>query len=225
MSNICIILGKSGTGKSTSLRTLNSKETVILSPLGKKLPFKEASKMYNEKNKNHFQIDTYTKIISYLDNISSSAKHVKNIVIDDAIYIMRKEFFERSKETGYTKFADIGHHFQMIVAKCEKCRSDLNIFLVLHAEEIYNDNAICGYKAATIGKMIDDKYDPLHVVTILLFSDIIFDENGAPTYGFYTKTQMKGTAVIPAKTPDGMFEESFIPNDLQVVVNAMEAYF
>jgi hypothetical protein len=30
---------------------------------------------------------------------------------------------------------------------------------------------------------------------------------------------------IPAKTPDGMFEEDFIPNDLQMVVNNIKSYY
>lgn len=100
MANICIILGKSGTGKSTSIKTLNPKETVIINVLGKKLPFKGSSGMYNEENKNIFKRESYLEVISLLENINKSASYVKTVVLEDFIYIMRKEYFARAKETG-----------------------------------------------------------------------------------------------------------------------------
>ena len=100
MANCVIILGKSGTGKSTSIKGLNPKETVIINTLKKRLPFKGSNSMYNTENKNLFNIDDYTSVINYLTNISQKATYVKNVVLDDSIYIMRKEYFKRAKETG-----------------------------------------------------------------------------------------------------------------------------
>lgn len=100
MANCVIILGKSGTGKSTSIKGLNPKETVIINTLKKRLPFKGSSSMYNTENKNLFNIDDYASVINYLTNISQKATYVKNVVLDDSIYIMRKEYFKRAKETG-----------------------------------------------------------------------------------------------------------------------------
>lgn len=102
MANIVIVLGKSGTGKSTSIKGLNPKETVVLNTLKKRLPFKGSATLYNAENKNLFNIEEYTKVISFLKTISEKAHNVKNIVIDDMIYIMRKEYFARAKETGLT---------------------------------------------------------------------------------------------------------------------------
>lgn len=100
MANCIIVLGKSGTGKSTSIKGLNPKETVVLNVLGKRLPFKGSGSIYNKENMNLFRVDDYTQVLSMLQNIDKSAPHVKNIVLDDAIYIMRKEYFKRAKETG-----------------------------------------------------------------------------------------------------------------------------
>lgn len=102
MANCVIILGKSGTGKSTSIKGLDPKETVIINTLKKRLPFKGSNSMYNAENKNLFNIDDYTSVINYLTNISQKATYVKNVVLDDSIYIMRKEYFKRAKETGLT---------------------------------------------------------------------------------------------------------------------------
>ena len=83
MANNVILLGKTGTGKSTSIKGLDPKETVIINVLGKKLPFKGSNGMYNKENKNAFQVEEYTQLINLLDNINKSAGHVKNIVVDD----------------------------------------------------------------------------------------------------------------------------------------------
>ena len=100
MANCVIILGKSGTGKSTSIKGLDPKETVIINTLKKRLPFKGSNSMYNTENKNLFNIDDYTSVINYLTSISQKATYVKNVVLDDSIYVMRKEYFKRAKETG-----------------------------------------------------------------------------------------------------------------------------
>ena len=132
MGNCVIILGKSGTGKSTSIKNLDPKETVIFNVLKKRLPFKGSSTLYNLENKNMFVMDEYTQLISYLETISNKAAHVKNIIIDDCIYVMRKEYFRRAKEAGYTKYTELAQHFQQIISTCENLRDDLNIFFILH---------------------------------------------------------------------------------------------
>lgn len=225
MANNVIILGKSGSGKSTSIKGLDPKETVIINTLNKRLPFKGSSTLYNEKNKNLFNMDEYTEIISILQSISDKATRVKNVILDDIIYVMRKEYFKRAKETGYNKFTELAQHFQQIVSTCENLRDDLNIFFILHSEDILNDKVLSGYKVATIGSMLDNQYNPVEVVPMVLYSAIKFDAKGTPTYGFYTHATMEGTVQIPAKTPDGMFAENFIPNDLGLVSKAMTEYY
>lgn len=95
-----MLLGKSGTGKSTSIKGLDSKETVVINVLGKRLPFKGSQGLYNVQNNNLFQRDDYQSIITLLGQIDKSAPHVKNVIIEDMIYVMRKEYFKRAKETG-----------------------------------------------------------------------------------------------------------------------------
>jgi hypothetical protein len=58
-----------------------------------------------------------------------------------------------------------------------------------------------------------------------LYCEPKFDENGIPTYGFYTHKLRIDGIEIPAKTPAGMFEEDFIPNDLGLVVETMNKYY
>ena len=225
MANNVIVLGKSGAGKSTSIKGLDPKETVIINTLKKRLPFKGSNALYNKENKNLFNVDEYTQVISLIQNISDKATYVKNIVLDDIIYVMRKEYFKRSKESGYGKYTELAAHFQQIISTCENLREDLNVFFILHSEDVISDNSITGYKVSTIGKLIDNQYNPMEVVPMVLYSAVKFDEKGNPEYGFYTHASKEGGVEIPAKSPDEMFTEDFIPNDLGFVTKAMTAYY
>lgn len=225
MANIVMILGSTGSGKSTSIKTLNPKETVIINLLKKRLPFKGSTALYNEANKNLFNVEDYNVIVNYLTAMSSNAPHVKNVIIDDLTYVMRKEFMKRAKETGYAKFTELAQHFQQIISTCENMRDDMNVFLIMHSEEVQSDKITTGYKASTIGNLVDSAYNPIEVVPMVLFSAVRYSDKGEATFGFYTHRCKEGTVEIPAKTPDGMFEENFIPNDLGYVVKVMEEYY
>lgn len=224
MANVILIMGQSGSGKSTSIRTLEPEETAIFNVLGKRLPFKGARAVYNEENKNLFNISDYGQIYSYLQGISKNRPERKNIIIDDATYLMRNEMFARAKENGYAKFTDMAQHFQQLLVLAQSLREDMNIFLVMHSEAVVNGSDIDTYKVATVGKMLDDKYNPMECVSICLYCDVKFDESGKPIHGFYTNVINVAGKRIPAKSPEGMFESDFIPNDLQMVVDAINNY-
>ena len=225
MANVCMILGKSGTGKSTSIKSLNPKETLVINILKKRLPFKSSGTNYSKENKNLVQVSECQDVIRVLTTVAKENTDIKNIIIDDAIFIMSKEFFSRAKEPGYSKFTELAQHFQQVIATCETLPNNYNIFLLLHAEEVKSDNIIVGYKVRTIGKLLDDQYNPFEVVPMVLFSDVKFDDKGKPEYGFYTHTSIEGGIKIPAKSPDGMFEEDWIENNLQTVVSKMKAFY
>jgi hypothetical protein len=225
MANCCIILGKSGTGKSSSIKGLNPDDTMIVNVLGKRLPFKGSNSLYNSEKKNLFRVDNYIQAIDLLKACDKAATHIKNIVIDDAIYIMRKEYFQRAKEAGYGKYTELAQHFQQIISVCEQMREDVNVFFLLHSEDEMSDNTVTGYKVATIGKLLDTQYNPIEVVPMVLYSGIRYDDKGNASYGFYTHRFKDGVVEIPAKTPADMFVDDFIPNDLGIVVSAMNEYY
>ena len=225
MSNLVIILGASGTGKSTSIRTLNPQETVVLNVLGKDLPFKGSRANYTREKLNLIQSANWDNILSMMQSISKNKPNVHNIVIDDAIYIMRGEFFDRAKETGFGKFTELAQHFKEVIETCGSLREDLKIFLMLHTEPVFSDGSLIGYKLSTVGKLLDEKFNPMEIVSIALFSAVRYHD-GVPEYGFYTnRCMVEGGVEIPAKSPAGMFDEIFIPNSLGDVVEAMNDYY
>lgn len=225
MSNLVIILGASGTGKSTSIKTLNPNETVVFNVLGKDLPFKGSRTNYTREKLNNIQPTGWENLQSMMRSISDNKSDIHNIVIDDATYVMRTEFFDRSKEKGYDKYNELADHFRRIIAEGNSLRSDITVFMLLHTEPIEADGSIIGYKASTVGKLLDKMYNPIESVSINLFCQPKYDDKGKPTFGFYTHPMKVGGMEIPAKSPEGMFADDFIPNDLQNVVNKMKEYY
>jgi len=146
------IIGPSGEGKSTSIRTLNPEETIIIGVAGKELPFKGASKMYSLDKKNYLEISTSKEIVDLLKNISEKGKHVKNIVIDDIQYVMGFEFMKRATEVGYTKFSQIGQNMFNILSAVRGLRADLKVFCLGHSETVEDGGEIVAYKMKTIGE-------------------------------------------------------------------------
>jgi hypothetical protein len=225
MSNLVIVLGSSGSGKSTSIKTLNPKETVVINVLGKDLPFKGSRVNYTKENKNLVQSSNWDSVRSMIVSISQKFLNVKNIIIDDAIYIMRTEFFDRSKESGFNKYNELADHFRKIISECSNLRNDITVFMMLHTETVENEGSVIGYKASTVGKLLDKMYNPLESVSITLFCQPKYDDRGKPEFGFWTHPMKVNGIEIPAKSPDEMFEDDFIPNSLQYVLDKMHEYY
>ena len=225
MANLIMILGPTGSGKSTSIKTLDPKETVIINVLEKELPFKGSRKLYNKESKNLFNVHKPLEVIQYLENISTKATYVKNVIVDDSTYIMRSEFFDRSKERGFDKYNELADHFRRIIATCNSLRSDLTIFMMIHSEPVETDGSIIGYKVSTVGKLLDKMYNPVESVSIALYCEPQFDDKGSASYGFYTHKKVVKGAELPCKTPDGMFDEDYIPNDLGYVLKKVNEYY
>lgn len=225
MSNLVIVLGASGTGKSTSIKTLNPEETVVLNVLGKDLPFKGSRTNYTREKLNLIQPTSWENVQTMMQSISENKPNIHNIVIDDATYIMRTEFFDRAKERGFDKYNDLADHFRRIIAKGNSLRNDITVFMLLHVETVESDGSIVGYKASTVGKLLDKMYNPVESVSITLFSQPKYDDKGRPTFGFWTHPMKVNGVEIPAKSPAEMFTDDFIPNDLQFVINKMKEYY
>ena len=214
------IIGPSGEGKSTSIRTLNPEETIIIGVAGKELPFKGASKMYSLEKKNYVEISTSKEIVDLLKNISDKGAHVKNIVIDDIQYVMGFEFMKRATEIGYTKFSQIGQNMFNILSAARGLRRDLKIFCLGHSEAVEDGGEIVSYKLKTIGKMLDNNINLEGLFTICLYTYVEDGKNGAEYY-FVTNRHKKR----PAKSPMGMFDDTLIANDLKMVSEKIDEYY
>lgn len=212
VSNIVLILGESGVGKSTSIRTLDPKETFIINVLDKPLPFRGYKKKYNSELKNYYATDNYKEIIAYVRAINERRPEIKNIILDDFNFVMANEFMIRSSEKNFERFIDIGKHTFDIVEELKLLRDDLYCFLMSHTE-MSHAGVI---KTKTVGKMVDDKVGIEQRITTVFHAKVIDGQ-----YRFLT--QFDGLHM--AKTSMEMFSEMYIDNDLQSIRDTMENYF
>jgi ABC-type dipeptide/oligopeptide/nickel transport system ATPase component len=155
MSTLVGIVGQSGSGKSTSIETLNPKETVIINISNKSLPFRNWKSNYIAKKLseggNYVVTDSAATIITALEYISKSRPEIKYIVLDDAQYLMSFEFMAKAKEKGYEKFTAIAKNTFDVLSVARSLRDDLIVICLYHEEEV-SDNFSKRRKMKTIGE-------------------------------------------------------------------------
>lgn len=218
MSNTVLVIGQSGSGKSTSLRNLDPKTTFIINVLDKPLPFRGFKKSYKpvtkeNKNGNYFSTNDWGHVVRCIEMVNKDRPDIKTLVIDDWQYILSYEFMRRSSEKGFDKFSDLAKHGWETMNACTTGqRPSLTTFILAHSDVDQNGRS----KLKTIGKMLDDKITLEGLFTTVLHSRVIDGE-----YKF--QTQDDGSYL--AKSPIGMFDENLIPNDLVSVKDAVENYF
>ena len=195
------VLGKSGTGKSTSLRNFKSNEILHINVMSKPLPFRgRFAETYNG--------DNYADIAKAINNTKC-----KTIVIDDAQYLMANEFMRRSSEMGYQKFTDIANNFWTLVnGVTADLPFDTIVYFLMHTDTDDNGNE----KAKTIGKLLDEKICIEGMSSIVLKTAV---KDGV--YTFLTQNNGKDTT----KSPLGMFKEYEIDNDLKAVDTTIRKYW
>jgi hypothetical protein len=220
-SKLIGIVGPTGTGKSTSIKHLDPKETYIINVAKKELPFKGAEKLYNAENKNYKEVDDANEITRLLRTISEKAPHIKNIIIEDSNYIMGFNMMAKATETGFTKFTLMARDMVDLFREARRLRDDLKVFYFTHPETIEDGGEIIGYKIKTAGKMIDNQIVLEGLLTVCLYTFVEDTKDGSANYNFLTNRYRK----FPAKSPDGMFEELKIPNNLQLVVDKINEYY
>ena len=196
-----LVLGESGSGKSTSLRNFKKDELVIYNVAGKPLPFRSGAQLNRADN------------VSYDTIMGNMAKkRFKCYVIDDSQYLLCFELFGRTAEKGYDKFTEMALHFyNLIQFVIQKMPADCIVYFLHHTEDI--DGRL---KAKTIGKMLNEK-----LTVEGLFSIVLMAKNIDGRHVFLTRSDGRDTV----KTPMEMFAEPEIDNDLKAVDSAIREYY
>lgn len=193
-----LVIGESGSGKSTSLRNFSPDEVGIFNVASKPLPFR----------KKLIKIDgaTYDVITKVLQK-----PKLKKYVIDDSQYLMAFEMFDKAKETGYGKFTDMALHFKNLIDMVIKgTPKDVLVYFLHHTQQ---DEF--GVRAKTVGKMLDNQLTLEGLFSIVLRAQ---SENGK----YYFRTQSDG--IDTAKSPMEMFD-AIIDNDLKLVDTTIREYW
>ena len=220
-SKLLGIVGATGTGKSTSIKHLKPDETYIINVAKKELPFKGSEKLYNSEKKNYKEVDDAIEITRLLKTISEKAPHIKNIVIEDSNYIMGFNMVAKATEVGYTKFSLMAKDMVDLFRTARTLRDDITVFYLTHPEAVEDGGEIIGYKIKTAGKLIDNQVLLEGLLTVCLYTLVEENKDGTANYNFITNRYKK----YPAKSPDGMFDELKIPNNLELVKEKINEYY
>ena len=194
-----LLIGKSGSGKSASMRNFKKDEIAIVNVLGKPLPFKN--------DLNAPKCDNYQTI---LNSIQKTDK--KTIVIDDANYLITNEFMAKSSIKGFDKYNELANNFWNLIQGIKEIQGGKTVYLIMH-EDTDDDGNV---KPKTIGKLLDDKVNIQGMFTVCLRSMF---ENG--NYIF----RLKNNGQDCVKTPFGMFEEDTMENDLKEFDKVVREYY
>lgn len=203
MGQLVFILGRSGTGKSFSMRNFPSDKLAVINVQGKILPFRGAAKIETT------DVDQSDKIVKALEIY---AKNYKSIVVDDYQYVMANEFMRRSAERGYDKFTEIGRHAWDIANTVRSLPADVIVYVMCHTDRDDEGNE----KIKTIGKMLDEKICLEGMSTIVLKTNVSDGQ-----YSFLTQNNGRDTT----KSPDGMFPSYAVENDLYYVDQKIRNYY
>lgn len=196
-----LILGESGSGKSTSLRNFQKDELVIYNVAGKPLPFRGGTQLLRADNVSYNII---------MQNMSK--KKFRCYVIDDSQYLLAFELFGRVAEKTYDKFTEMAVHFyDLIQFVIRQMPPDCIVYFLHHTDDI--DGKV---KAKTVGKMLNEK-----LTVEGLFSIVLMAKNLDGRYVFRTHSDGRDTV----KTPMDMFEPDEIDNDLKAVDAAIREYY
>lgn len=203
MAQKILIMGESGTGKSTSMRNCDPATTAVVNPVGKPLPFKAKFDMLNNET-------DARKITRYMKEQAAAGK--KLIVVDDFQYILAVPYMNRIKETGWDKYNDFGANYFEIIDVCKDLPDDVVVVYMTHLETL--DNGLTTVKL--IGKLLREKITIEGLFTVVLRTGV-----NEGKYYFYTQNSGKDTV----KSPLGMFPVYAIENDLAYVVDKVRNYY
>ena len=201
-----IIYGKSGAGKSRSLKNFKEDEIYLVNVISKPLPFKGSFKYVTNS-------DQLPSIMSGLAKMAE--KNIKTAVVDDFGYIMTNMFM-RGHGAGdqfklYNQIGDTVWNFINYI-QSPAVAPDAIVYLIMH-EDVNEDGT---NKLRTIGKLLDQKVCIEGMATVVLHAVTRGDKH-------VFETQSNGTGI--AKSPEGMFEELEIDNDLKMVDEKIREYW
>jgi hypothetical protein len=219
-ATITTILGRSGTGKSTSIRNLDPETTAIVSTDGKPLPFKGSGKFYVE------YVDSGDPSVMWeaLGNIKKK-ENIKTIVIDAWTQwheAVSYHFTKKAESMVKPPFMYVANQYNNAIftlwtglAKMK----DVNIFVFAHP------SLGLSYDGTEIVVAKVDNQQRKGIVeersTITLLTSVE-EVDGKLEYHFVVRNTGGNS---PVKAPDGMFEGATMPNDLTLVNKAIEDYY
>lgn len=214
MSKLICVMGESGSGKTTAMRTLDPKTTYYVDCDGKGLAWKGWRKQYHSEAKNYTVSRDIPKITKLIVDISEKKTETKTIVVDTLNTCMVDKEIKGMKENGYGKWIDLTQFVWDCIETAGKQRADLTIIFIMHSETVRDDFGYSFTRVKTNGRKLEKLVPESLFGTVLLAK-----KNEENRYVFETQSQNS-----TAKSPMGAFESVEIDNDMAMVLKALEDF-
>lgn len=214
MSRLVCVMGESGSGKTTAMRTLDPKTTYYIDCDGKGLSWKGWRGQYSEAGKNYFSCRDIPKIERILCKISEKRPEIRTIVIDTLNTCMVDKEVKGMKENGFGKWIDLTQFVWDMVETAGRQREDLTVIFVMHSETVRDDYGYVFTHIRTNGRKLEK------LVLESLFGTVLLAKRTEDGRNIF-ETQAKNST---AKSPMGAFENFEIENDMQKVLDALADY-
>ena len=228
MSKTILVMGESGSGKTTSLRNLDPATTYIIDADKKGLIWKGWREQYSEEKRNYYKTDysqMVEKLLRFLNGqtIDEKGKVVeaknkdglkyKVVVIDTINALMVADENRRRVEKNYDKWADLAWSIYGILDLALSLRDDLTVVFLAHSQTDRDDTGFNFTRVKTSGKKLDKITVESKLNTVVWARK---DEDG---YKFVLSDANSTT-----KVPMGAFEEKTIENDITKVIDALKDF-
>lgn len=210
MSYGCLILGESGTGKTCSLRNLDPKNTLLIQPVRKPLPFRSTGWKEIKAKGDGNNILVCSNPQAIINCMHASPFDV--IVVDDWQYILASMYMAARNVKGFDKFTEIGGAGFDIAKAASELAENKRVYVLAHTTSDEFGNT----RIKTLGKLLDDKIVVEGMFTTVLRTHV---ENGR----YLFSTQNSGSDTV--KSPMGMFSEKYIENDLAAIDQIICDYY
>ena len=208
-----LILAKSGSGKSTSIRNLDPETTMVIQPKKKRLPFPHKNwKKWDKDSQSGsiFQINTFSGIKAVLTKMEEVGK--KTIIIDDFVYVLADRVMADVETKGFEKWTQLAVEFNDLMNHIDNMHEDIRVYIMTHTDE--DDTG--RIKMKTAGKLIDNLLTPEGMFTIVL--GMTKTDSGS----FFITN---GSSMTPYKSPMDMWKDKQIPNDLKEVDDRIVEFY
>jgi hypothetical protein len=216
MAIVASLSGESGTGKSRSQKNMHWGSTFVIRPNRKPFPWKFADaplKAWDSKEKtgNFIYLTDYAKINAVMTKLPEYG--FTKIIIEDSTHLLLEEYMATAQEKGYDKFTNAALHYYELLRTAESLPDNIRVYIINHVDENQNGDEIIKVIG---GKLITEKIDVPSLLTIALRATKTKD-------GYFFRTQSNGRSFH--KSPDGMFDKEYIPNDLNEVDKLICEYY